>query len=121
MRFSTLELLGNAGFIGFEGALLAIALASLLPTPLLGLGLWMVTLLGLIVGQYFRMIERWDLLLISVLTLVGVVWYAPAHAAVPGTGSVLLTVLLLAALAGCGVIAVVSLFRLIYKLLSQII
>lgn len=58
--FSTLELLAGAAFSGFEGGLIAIALASLLGTTLISTGLWLLILGGLILAQSLRIIEKAD-------------------------------------------------------------
>lgn len=119
--FSIWDILGGAAFTGFEGGLLAIALTSLLPNPSVSIGLLGMIVGGLIFGQYRRAIEQTEMLIISAGTLA-VLWFFPAlRAAVtiypnsPFTG-----VLFVGWLAALGAIAATAIFRLIYKLLSNI-
>jgi serine/threonine protein kinase len=119
--FSIWDILGGAAFTGFEGGLLAIALTSLLPNPGVSIGLLGMIVGGLIFGQYRRAIEQTEMLIISAGTLA-VLWFFPAlRAAVtiypnsPFTG-----VLFVGWLAALGAIAATAIFRLIYKLLSNI-
>ncbi len=119
--FSIWDVLGGAAFTGFEGGLLAIALTSLLPNPGISIGLLGMIVGGLIFGQYRRAIEQTEMLIISAGTLA-VLWFFPAlRAAVtiypnsPITG-----VLFVGWLAALGAIAATAIFRLIYKLLSNI-
>lgn len=118
--FSTIEILLGAGFTGFEGGLLAIAVASLLGTTLVGAGFWVVLLGVLVLAQSRRWIERVDLLLLGGLTLVLVLFIPPLRAAiVPIIGNGLLTILVIAGFAGLIAIATTALFRLIYVLLRR--
>ncbi len=119
--FSIWDILGGAAFTGFEGGLLAIALTSLLPNPGVSIGLLGMIVGGLIFGQYRRAIEQTEMLIISTGTLA-VLWLFPAlRAAVtiypnsPITG-----VLFVGWLAALGAIAATAIFRLLYKLLSNI-
>lgn len=68
LTFSTLELLSGAAFSGFEGALMAIALYSLLQSQLITLGISALILGVLIFAQTRRWIEKWDLLIIAGIT-----------------------------------------------------
>ena len=115
-RFSTLELLGRAAFTGFEGGLLAIALASLLGTTLINPGVWLLVLPGLIFAQYRRLINKSALPIIAIVTL-GVVLFVPSLQAAIAGGPI--SVLLLASLAGLLAFTFVALSQLIYNLLSS--
>lgn len=118
--FSTLELLANAGFIGFEAGLLAIAVVSLVGTTLVGGGFWLVVVVGLMLAQSRRIIERTDLVIIAGLTLALLVFIAPLRSAIaPVVGSAVLTIVVVALFAGLLAISVTALFRLIYTLLSS--
>ncbi|MGV0026603.1 protein kinase domain-containing protein [Phormidesmis priestleyi] len=118
--FSTLELLGNAAFTGFEGGLLAIALFSLPIAPMLSAALWLVLSVILVLAQSRRIIEKVDLLILITITLAAILIF-------PGLSTVLkllslngfVGVLILAAFGGLVAIAVTAVFRLIYKLLSN--
>lgn len=120
--FSTLELLGGAAFTGFESGLLAIALFSLPLPSLMSAGLWLGISFGLVFAQSRRWIERVDLLIFAGITLVLVLFVPVLNAKVvsllfAGSHS-MQAVLLVAVLSAVMAIAVTSLFRLIYKLLS---
>jgi serine/threonine-protein kinase len=114
--FSTLELLTGAAFSGFEGALIGIALFSLLHNPTITLGISAVILGILIFAQTRRWIERFDLLIISGLTFAIIFFMKFLQA---GLG--IEQVVFLAIAAALVTIALTALFRLIYKLLSLIL
>jgi len=117
--FGLLELLGNAGFWGVQSCLLAIALFSL-PLPLfpwLNASLWLLLSALLILLQSRRWIEREDLPLLALLTLVSILFVPPLHQ-ILGNNSFLL-VIMLAALVGLGTIAIVALFQLLYRLFQN--
>ncbi len=121
--FSILELLGSAAFTGCEGALLAIALFSLpIPAPLNAV-LWLLIALGLVFAQSRRIIEKVDLLILAGITFA-VIGFLPAlHAVVAGLslGSGFLAVAVVAVFGALSAIAITALFRLIYKLLTNIL
>ncbi|MDX2230123.1 MAG: serine/threonine-protein kinase [Leptolyngbyaceae cyanobacterium bins.349] len=118
--FSLPELLLGAGFTGFEGGLLAIAIVSLLGTTLASAGFWVVLLVGLILAQSRRVIERLDLLILGGLTFVLVLFIPPLRSAiVPLMGNGLVTILVIAGLMGVSAIAIAVLFRLIYILIRR--
>jgi len=112
--FSLLELLGGAAFTGFEGGLVAIALTSLLKgTPLIGFGVALAIIGGLVFLQSRRTIERFDLLIIAGITVL--IMFVPALQ----FGGSWITTMLLAGLSGLVGVAMTTLFRLIYNLLSR--
>ncbi|MBD2089561.1 serine/threonine protein kinase [Microcoleus sp. FACHB-1515] len=117
-QFSTLELLGNAAFTGFEGGLLGIAALSVLGTTLIGSGFWLVLLGALVFLQNRRTIEGKDFLIISAITLA-VVWFVPALRDVVSANAA--GVVVIAAMAGLVAIAIMAVFQIIYKLLSRIL
>lgn len=80
-------------------------------------------LAGLILAQSRRVIERVDLLIIAALSLTGVfvLSWLKRLAIAPLAGSPLLTAIALAVMAGLLAIALTTLFRLIYKILSLLI
>ncbi|MCL6434635.1 MAG: protein kinase [Leptolyngbyaceae cyanobacterium HOT.MB2.61] len=118
--FSTMELLGGAAFTGFEGGLLAIALVSLLGTSLVSASFWVLLLAGLVLLQSRRVIERVDLLIFAIATLMIVLFIPNLHRVlvVANVENLLLAVLFIAILASLLAVAIMTLFRLIYKLLS---
>ncbi|MCY7323951.1 MAG: protein kinase, partial [Phormidesmis sp. CAN_BIN36] len=121
--FSILELLGSAAFTGCEGALLAIALFSLpIPAPL-NAALWLVIALGLVFAQSRRLIEKVDLLILAGITFAVVGFLPTLHAVVVGLslGSGFLAVAVTAVFGALSAIAITALFRLIYKLLTNIL
>lgn len=121
--FPLLELLANAGFAGFEAGLLAIAIVSVLGTTLISGGFWLLLLAGLVLAQSRRVIERADLVIIAALSLGGVflLSWLKRLAIAPLAGSPFLTAIALAVMVGLVAIALTTLFRLIYKILSSLI
>ncbi|MEG3843921.1 serine/threonine-protein kinase [Microcoleus sp. herbarium14] len=120
--FSIWDILGGAAFTGFEGGLLAIALTSLLPSPGLSMGLLGMIVGGLIYGQYRRAIEQTEMLTIGAGTLA-LLWFFPVlRATATGiyAGSPIAGVLFVGWLGALGAIAATAIFRLIYKLLSNV-
>ncbi|WP_445631036.1 protein kinase domain-containing protein [Nostoc sp. DSM 114167] len=111
--FSTLELLGGAAFSGFEGALIAIALFSLVKSPIVTLTTSALILGILIFAQTRRWIEKFDLLIIPTITFA-IIFFIPFLRG----GLDLPSVVILAVGAGLVAISLTAVFRLIYKLLS---
>ena len=111
--FSTIELLSGAAFSGFEGALIAIALLSLVKSPIITLVVSAVILGVLIFAQTRRWIEKLDLLIIGGISLTLIFFVPFLHAGISS-----LQVAIFAVAAGLIAIAVTAIFRLIYKLLS---
>ena len=107
-------LLGGAAFTGFEGGLLAIALTSFFGTNLISSGFWLLLLAGLVFAQLRRIIERVEMIVFAGVTL-GIIWFVPNLQG----NTPISTILLLAALAGLGTMAVAILFRLVYGVLSR--
>lgn len=117
--FSLFEFLGGAAFTGFEGGLLAIALGSLLGTTLLGSGAWLLLLAILLLLQARRVIERFDLVIIAAVTLGVVLLFPPLQTILTATASPRTTIVVLAIMAGLAAVAIGTLFRLIYRLLTM--
>ncbi|WP_013322461.1 serine/threonine-protein kinase [Gloeothece verrucosa] len=111
-QFSLLEILGGAAFSGFEGSLLVIAFNSLLSTGGMILGLMLLG--GLIFLQSRRIIEGKDLPIIAVITAVLIVALPFLRNNLPTP-----TVLIIAGFMTLVAVAITSLFRLIYQLLSR--
>ncbi|ERN42248.1 serine/threonine protein kinase [Rubidibacter lacunae KORDI 51-2] len=114
-RFSLLEVLVSAAFIGFEGAQLFLLLVRVLPLPPpFAIGLWGATMGGLLYTLYRRVIEKIDLPILAVLTFsissAGILFIKSASPAV------LLQVTIVSVLAGAAVTLLVTLFRLVYNL-----
>jgi Protein kinase domain len=119
--FSTLEVLGGAAFTGFQGGLLAIALISLLGTTILTAGFWVVLLAILIAAQRLRVIEKVDLAILAGISF-GVVGFLPLlnrGLALFALGQGWNAILVFALAGAIAAICITSLFRLIYKLLSN--
>ncbi|MEH2205558.1 MAG: serine/threonine-protein kinase [Nostoc sp.] len=114
--FSTLELLGGAAFSGFEGALIAIALFSLVKSPIVTLTTSALILGILIFAQTRRWIEKFDLLIIPTITFT-IIFFVPLLRG----GLDLPSVVILAVGAGLVAISLTAVFRLIYKLLSLLL
>jgi serine/threonine protein kinase len=114
--FSIVELLGGAAFSGFEGALIAIALFSLVKLPIATFAVASVILGVLIFAQTRRWIEKFDLLIIPTITFA-IIFFIPFLRGNLG----IQTVVILAVAAGLVAISLTAVFRLIYKLLSLIL
>lgn len=114
--FSTVELLGGAAFSGFEGALIAIALSSLVKLPIATYSIACVILGILIFAQTRRWIEKFDLLIIPTITFA-IIFFLPFLQG--GLG--IQTVVFLSVAAGLVAISLTAVFRLIYKLLSLLL
>ena len=118
--FSLVEFLGGAAFTGIEGGLLAIALASLLGTTWLGSGAWLLLVLILILLQARRVIERFDLVIIAIVTLGVVILFPPLQTILTTTASPRATIVIMAIMGGLAAVAIGTLFRLIYRVLSAL-
>ncbi|MEH1850248.1 MAG: serine/threonine-protein kinase [Nostoc sp.] len=114
--FSTLELLGGAAFSGFEGALIAIALFSLVKSTIIVFTISALILGILIFAQTRRWIEKFDLLIIPTITFA-IIFFLPFLRG----GLDILIVVTLAVAAGLVAISLTAIFRLIYKLLSLLL
>lgn len=114
--FATWELLAGAAFSGFEGALIAIALFSLVKNPIITLTVAVVILNGLIFAQTKRWLEKFDLLIIPAVSFA-IIFFIPFLR----SNIAIEQVIMLAAIAALISIAVTTLFRLIYKLMSSIL
>ncbi|MER3492047.1 MAG: serine/threonine protein kinase [Mastigocladus sp. ERB_26_2] len=110
---STLELLIGAGFSGFEGGLIAIALYGVLRSLNITFVTAAVILAMLIFGQKQRWIEKTEMLVLAAATW-GVIFFFPVLRA----GFSIKQVIILSVAAGLVAIAVTALFRLIYKILT---
>jgi serine/threonine-protein kinase len=114
-EFSTLEILSGAAFSGFEGSLIGIALSSFLPA-FISLPISALVLGLIILAQTRRLVERYDLLIIGAITFAVVYFIVPLQG-----GLAIGNITLLCAAGALVAIAVTSLFRLIYRLLSLMI
>ncbi|MCC5607804.1 serine/threonine protein kinase [Nostoc sp. CHAB 5834] len=114
--FSTVELLGGAAFSGFEGALIAIALFSLVKLPIVTFTVACVILGILIFAQTRRWIEKFDLLIIPTITFA-IIFFLPFLQGGLGIQGVVI----LSVAAALVAISLTAVFRLIYKLLSLLL
>ncbi|MEH2196477.1 MAG: serine/threonine-protein kinase [Nostoc sp.] len=114
--FSIVELLSGAAFSGFEGALIAIALFSVVQPPIVTFSITAVILGILIFAQTRRWIEKFDLLIIPTITFA-IIFFLPFLQGGLGI-QVVITLSVAAALVA---ISLTAIFRLIYKLLSIIL
>lgn len=115
-RFALWELLASAGFTGFEGALFLIALSSIFSTPAISIGLWGMSMGGLVYAQWQRIIEKIDFLMIGGVTLALIILLPPLHSIHDLTR---LVVIIASVTVSAGAIALTTLFKLIYNLLSR--
>ncbi|MDJ0731584.1 MAG: serine/threonine-protein kinase [Crocosphaera sp.] len=113
--FSSVDLLIYSGFTGFEGAILILSLQKFLEASGIIIGCMIIG--GLIYFQYRGILDKKDLLIIGTITvfLLIVAFFFGS------LGFESFSFLLIAGLvASSGLIAVTSLFKLIYQLLSTI-
>jgi serine/threonine-protein kinase len=113
--FATWELLAGAAFSGFEGALIAIALFSLVKNPIITLAISVVILSVLIFAQTRRWLEKFDLLIIPGISLA-VFFLVPFLRA-----GLAMQPVIFAVSSDLIAIAVATVFRLIYKLISALL
>lgn len=114
-QFSTLEVLTGAAFTGFEGGLLLVAIGNLIKVPAVSTLLWLGILAGLFFAQNRRIIEKYDLLIIAVISLA-IVFFIP-----PLRGNPASQIILVPMFGALCATAVTALFRLVYKFLSDIL
>jgi serine/threonine protein kinase len=119
--FHLLELLANAGFTGFEGGLLAIALVSVLGTTMLSAGFWLVLVGALAFAQSRRVIERMDLPIIAGVSLAGVLAVGALRQILAFSGNSLIAAVAIALLTGLVAVCLTALFRLVYLLIRRIL
>ena len=115
---SLMRLLSNAAFTGTEGGLLAIATLSLIGTSLFGGGVWLAMIAVLLVLQVRRAIEGWDLLIIAGVTLAAVVLIGSLNDILAGETALIFVI---AVMAGGITVTIAVLFRLIFRLVSNIL
>lgn len=126
---STVEFLIGAAFTGFEGALLLMALTSMMQAiEPIGIGLLGMSLGGLIFAQSRRVLEKWDFLILGGITfaLVALIRVFHRNGALQALLQTLsqpqfLGIFLLAVFSGAAAVAVTALFLLIYKSLSKML
>lgn len=97
--------------------MLAIATTSLIGTTLIGHGLWIVMLAGLGFLQFRRIIEGMDLAIIAGVTMAIVVAFERLRSV---NNLERPEVIVIALMAGGAMIIVAVVFRLIFRLLSEI-
>ncbi len=114
--FSTVDLLVSSGFTGFEGAILILGLKSFLAAPGIILGCMIIA--GLIYLQSRHILDKKDVLIIGLITVLLLI--ICLIFGFLGFDSV--SFLLIAGLvAAAGLVAITSLFKLIYQLLSRVL
>ena len=132
--FSTLELLSNAAFLGFEGSLIGIAATSLFPATGISALITGMVIAGMMFAQGRRIIEKWDFLLIAGISLIPFFFLpilhkssviAPLKAVLSVSAPIFqnpfFVILLIASFGALALIAIVALFRLIYQLLTSLL
>ena len=112
-NFSLVEILASAGFAGFEGALLYIAIVSVLSFSGISIGIFGAVLGGLIFALTRRIIEKTDLAIIGGIS-TAVILFVPILQGSLG----IQTILIVATMSAAGAIAITAFFRLVYQLLS---
>ena len=130
---STLELLSNAAFLGFEGSLIGIAATSLFATGI-SAGITGMAIAGMILAQGQRVIEKLDLLIIAGISLIPFFFLPILHkssvvvslqavlsVSLPIFQNPFFVILVIASFVGLALIAIAALFRLIYQLLISLL
>jgi serine/threonine-protein kinase len=112
-KFSTIELLGGAAFTGFEAGILGMGLSVVLNSVPVVVVATAVILVGLMLAQFRRWIERTDLIIIAGISL-GLGWFL-----IPGLQS--LDGILIPIFIALGSIAITAMFRLIYLILDRLL
>ncbi|EAZ90509.1 serine/threonine-protein kinase [Crocosphaera chwakensis] len=114
--FSSVDLLIYSGFTGFEGAILILGLKSFLAAPGIIIGCIIIT--GLIYLQSRRILDKKDLFIVGIITALLLIFCLIFGA----LGFESVSFLLISGLvAAAGLIAITSLFKLIYQLLSSVL
>lgn len=133
-RISTAKVLVGAAFTGSEGLLIWLAASSLLPSPGLSIGVVGMALGGLIFGQSRGWIEALEMAIITALTLTAF-WFLPVLHRLPVIALVqgplvavnalfqnaFFVVVVMAFFTALGLVAVTTLFLLVYRLLSYLL
>ena len=115
-RFSLLETLSNSAFVGFQSPLIFVILSSFLPNPAISVGLGGMLVGGLVYLLYSKTIERWDLVIITGITLGLMLLFPGLQRAIP-----LVNILFFSLMGGSACVAITTIFRLIYQLISRIV
>ena len=111
--FSLVEIFAGAAFTGFVGALLYVGLTGALSVSGVSLGIWGMTMGGIIFALYRRIIEKFDLIVFAGISAVIIAF-------VPGLQNIALSsVFIIAVISAAVAIAVTAFFRLVYLLLSR--
>ena len=115
-RFSLLETLSNSAFIGFQSPLIFVIISSLLPNSAISMGIGGMIVGGLVYLLYRKTIERWDLAIIMGITL-GIILIFPTLMGILS----LTNILFFSLMGGAACVAMTTIFRLIYQLISRIV
>jgi len=115
-RFSLFQTLSNAAFVGSQAPLIFVVLSSFLPNPAINIGLGGMIIGGLVYLLYRKAIERWDLVIITGITMGLLVFFPALGGAFP-----LVNILFFGLMGGAAGVAITSVFRLIYQLISRIV
>jgi serine/threonine protein kinase len=122
-RFSTLEWISGSVFTGFEAGILAIAMVSLLGTTAISATFWLILVGILLLAQYWRFIEKIDLVILAGVSLltVGFVKQLNGAGEFVRAGHPALNVLIFAGLTALVALAIGLVFRLIFNLVSRLL
>lgn len=115
-RFSLLETLSNAAFVGFQAPLIFAILSSFLPNPAISIGTGGMLIGGLVYLLYRKTIERWDLVIIMGITLGSMLLFPGLQGSIP-----FLNILFFSLMVSSACVAITTIFRLIYQLISYIV
>ena len=109
--FSLVEVVSAAAFTGFEGALISLGITSWLAVSGESLGIIGAVMGGVVFALQRRLIEKVDLIVMAIAT-VGLILFVPVfQRGLPPS-----SMLIIAIMSAAGGIAIIALFRLVYKL-----
>ena len=118
-RFTPWELLAQGAFTGSQGAFLAIVL-HFIPSLGIRVVVWGLAVLGLIWVQRQRWVEKYDLLILPGLELIGLLLFSGLRSLGNQTIAFGEAVILMG-LAACIGVAVLALFHLVYQALENLL
>ncbi len=113
-NFSLVEILASAAFTGFEGALLYIALVSVLSFSGVSIGILGAVMAGLVFALTRRIIEKIDLAIIAGIS-AAVIFFVPILQGSLGIQAILI----MATMSAAGGTAIIAFFLLVYQLLAR--
>jgi len=113
-RFTAIELLGNAAFVGAAGAALLLILTGLISAAPVAMGVWGMAMGGAIYALYRRFIEKIDLPILAAISLVGALVAVGVGGTMPPATAIALVIT-----AGAATTMAMAVFQLVYRLTQR--